>query len=275
MRWRDIRTGLVVVTQPALEPVSRAEAKRHAEIDHADHDHLVDIWIRAARRQLEKDTARTPVNTVYDLTVDRFPEERFVPLPRMPLSSIVSVTSYDEADAATVVSSSDYRADAALHRLVLNDDATWPSDLRRHSAGAIRFTAGGSGTPFSISAIVVSGTAPNITATVTAAAHGRSTGDRVTVADTGQDPLDGTFAVTVTDTNTFTYRVDRGAPSNASANGMTGRLLHMPEEHRLAMLLMIGHFAKNREAVVDGQAVALPMGYEALIGGTDRIYAMA
>lgn len=275
MRWRDIRTGLTVVTHPALEPVSRAEAKRHAEIDHADSNHLVDIWIRAARRQLEKDTGRTPVNTVYDLTIDRFPEERVVPFPRMPVGTVTSVTSYDEGAAATVMSANDYRLDTALNRLVLNDDATWPSDLRRHSAGVIRFTAGGNGTPVSISTIAVSGSAPDAVATVTTgAAHGFSTGDRPTIAGAAQDALNGTFAITVTGGTTFTYPVVSGTPENGSGT-MTARLLHMPEDHRLAMLLLIGHFAAHREAVVDGQAVSLPMGYEALIGGSDRIYAMA
>lgn len=275
MRWRDIRTGLTVVTHPPIEPVSRAEAKRHCEIDHADSDHLVDIWIRAARRQLEKDTGRTPVNTVYDLTVDRFPEERYIPFPRLPVGSVTSVTSYDEDDAATTFSSGDYRLDTALNRLVLNDDATWPSDLRRHSAGVIRFTAGNNGTSVSISTITVAGSDPDAVATVTTgAAHGFSTGDRVTVAGAAQDALNGTFEVTVTGATTFTYSVVSGTPANGSGT-MTARLLYMPEEHRLAMLLLIGHFAAHREAVVGDQVVSLPMGYEALIGGADRIYAMA
>src|SRR3990167_7074136 len=183
MRWRDIRTGLVVVTEPAIEPISRAEAKWHAQIDHADDDHLIDGFIVAARRQLEKDTGRTPVNTVYDFTLDRFPEDqRWIPLPRWPLSSIASVTSYDEDDVATVLSSSDYRADTALHRLVLNDDATWPSDLRRHSAGVIRFTSGGNAAAMSISTLTSTGTVPDVVATATtSSAHGYSTGDRKSV----------------------------------------------------------------------------------------------
>lgn len=275
MLWRDIRTGLVVVTHPAIEPVSRAEAKWHARIDQADEHHLIDGFIRAARRQLEKDTGRTAVNTVYDLTVDRFPEERWIPVPRMPLSSVASVKSYDEDDVETTFTSTKYRADTALHRLVLNDNQTWPSDLRRYSAGIIRFTAGGNGSSVSVTALTSAGTAPSITATVTATAHGFSTGDRVTIAGAAQDAYNGTFVVTVTDANTFTYAVVSGTPATPATGTITARLLHMPEEHRIAMLLLIGHFAAHREAVSDERAISLPMGYEALIGGADRIYAMA
>src|SRR3990167_10801461 len=152
MRWRDIRTGLTVVTEPLIEPVSRAEAKWHARIDQADEDHLIDGFIAAARRQLEKDTGRPPVNTVYDLSIERFPEERAIEVPRLPLASVASVKSFDEDDVETTMSSGDYRVDTATGRVVLNDDATWPSDLRRHNAGVVRFTAGPNGSAVSVSA---------------------------------------------------------------------------------------------------------------------------
>jgi len=81
-RWRDISSALTVVTEPTFEPVSRAEAKWQMRVDHADEDHLIDAYLAAARRQVEQDTGRTLVDTVYDLTVDAFPEERCLPLPR-------------------------------------------------------------------------------------------------------------------------------------------------------------------------------------------------
>ena len=276
MRWRDIRTGLTVVTYPTFEPVSRAEAKLHCRIDHADEDHLIDGFISAARRQLEKDTARTPVNTVYDLAIERFPEERYIEVPRLPLASVASVTSYDEDDAATVMSSGDYRVDTATGRIVLNDDATWPSDLRRHNAGVIRFTAGPNGSSKSISTLTSTGTAPNVTATATTgAAHGLSTGDLVTIVGAGEDAYNGTFVITVTGATTFTYGVVSGTPATTATGTITARLLNVSPSHRLAMLLLIEHFWRNRGATVEEAASELPLGYCALIGGSDRVYAMA
>src|SRR3990167_4208638 len=276
MRWRDIRTGLTVVTQPPFEPISRAEAKWHLRIDHTDEDHVIDGFIAAARRQVEQDTGRTAVNTVYALTVERFPEERYIDVPRVPLSSIGSVKSYDADDTETTMSSGDYRADTALHRIVLNDDATWPSDLRKHSAGAIRFTAGGNAAAVSVSTLTSTGTAPDITATVTTdAAHGYSTGDRVTVVGAAEDAYNGTFAIVVTGASTCTYGVVSGTPATPATGTITARLLHVPPSHHLAMLMLIEHFSRNRGAVVEAEMYDLPMGYCALISGADRVYAMA
>lgn len=276
MRWRDIRTGLTVVTHPTFEPVSRAEAKLHCRIDHADEDHLVDGFIVAARRQLEKDTGRTAVNTVYDFTIERFPEEqRFIPLPRIPLSSIGSVKSYDDDDVESTMSSGKYLVDTATSRLVLNDDASWPSDLRRHNAGVIRFTAGGNGSPVTLSVLISNGTAPSITATATATAHGFVTGDRVTIVAAEQDAYNGTFTVRREDANTFKFDVVSGTPAATATGTITARLLHMPESHRLAMGLLIEHVYRNRGATVEQALADLPLGYCALIGGADHVYAMA
>ena len=277
MRWRDIRTGLAVVTEPAIEPVSRAEAKWHARIDHADENHLIDVYIAAARRQIEKDTGRTPVNTVYDLTVDAFPEERVIPALRVPLSSVGSVKSYDANDAESTMSSGDYFVDTVGGRICLNDDAAWPSGLRKHSGGLIRFTAGGNATPVSIATLTSAGTAPSIAATATTTgAHGYSTGDRVTVSGAAEDAYNGTFTVTVTGATTFTFSVVSGTPAAAATGTMTARLLRVPETHRLAMLMLIAHWAQERSPVnVSNIGNDIPLSYQALIGGADRVYAFA
>ena len=280
MRWREIPIGLSVVTYPLFEPVSRAEAKWHARMDQSDEDHLIDGYIAAARRQLEKDTGYTPVNTVYDLTIERFPQERWIPFPRRPLASVASVTSYDENDVSTVMSSGDYRVDTALHRLCLNDDATWPSDLRNFSAGVIRFTAGGNATAATVSSLTSAGTIPEITATATtSSAHGYSTGDRVTIAGALEGAYNGTFTIRVTSTTVFTYRIVSGTPAANATGTITARLLRLPDGYWLAMLMLIEHFARNRgavERVAAGESVAeLPLSYWALSGGADRLYAMA
>ena len=276
MRWRDIRTGLAVVTAPAFEPISRAEAKWHLRVDHADEDHSIDGFIAAARRQLEKDTSSPPVNTVYDFTIERFPEERWVEVPRLPLASITSVTTYDANDAATVMSSGDYRVDTATGRLCLNDDAAWPSDLRRLNAAVIRFTAGANGAAVSVSTLTSNGPVPEIIATATAGSvHGFTTGDLVTITGAVPDAYNGTFAVTVTSTTVFQYRVVSGEPASAAPGTKTARLLRLPASHRLAMLMLIEHYAQRRGAVADAEMYEIPMGYCALIGGADRVYAMA
>lgn len=280
MKWRDIRTGLAVVTEPAIEPVSRAEAKWQARVDHTDEDHLFDAYIAAARRQIVKDTGRVPVNTVFDFTLDAFPEERWIRFPRWPLSSIGSVKSYDDDDTESTFASSKYFVDTVNHRIALNDGESWPTDLRAHNAGIVRFTAGGNDSSVSVSSLTSSGTAPDVTATVTtASAHGYSTGDRVTIAGANQDAYNGTFVIAVTDADAFTYGVVSGTPAAIATGTITARKLNVPANVYLATLLLVAMYYERRLAVELVQAgrslQELPLGYAALIGGADRHYAMA
>lgn len=278
MRWRDIRTALTVATEPAFEPVSLAEAKRHANIDFTDSDHPVRGFMAAARAQLVKDTSRVPVNTAFDLAIERFPEERFIEVPRFPLVATgVTVKSYDEDDVETTMSSSDYRVDVATGRIVLNDDAVWPSDLRRHNAGVIRFTAGGNGSPVTITTLSVAADG-TVTAT-TSTAHGWSTGYRPTILGAEHEELNGTFPIVVTGATTFTYKAVTGSAAtdgNDTGTAITARLLNVPPTHMTAMLMLIAHWAQERTPVNIGNIVnEIPQTYAALIGGADRIYAMA
>jgi len=278
-RRRDIRSALTVTTAPACEPVSRAEAKWQMRVDHADEDQLIDGYVAAARRQVEQDTGRTLVNTVYTYTLDAFPEERWIALPRWPLSTVGSITSYAEDDSASTLSSGTYLVDTTQARVCLNDGEVWPSDLREFNAGAVQFTAGGNGDAVSVSSVVSSGTAPTVTATATASSHGFDTGDWVTIAGADQDGYNGTFRVTVTGASTFTYRVVSGTPDSPATGTITARELHAPGTLRAAILLLATMLWERRAAVELVPAGMTfrewPLGYAALIGGADRQYAMA
>ena len=140
--WADLLQTLVEVTAPSAEPITTAEAKLFLRVDHATQDDLIDDLIAAARQQVEVDTGRSLITTTWDMTVDAFPADRAITLPRLPLISVTSVTSYDADDTAATFSSSDYRVDSAQGRIALDDDAAWPTDLRRQSAVVVRFVAG-------------------------------------------------------------------------------------------------------------------------------------
>ena len=96
----------------------------------------------------------------------------------------------------------------------------------------------------------------------------------MTIVGAVQDAYNGTFVIRVTGSTTFTYGVVSGTPATAATGTITARLLNLPASHGLAMLLLIEHFNRHRSAVGD-EAYELPLGYCALIGGADRVYAMA
>lgn len=137
---------LTVVTAPVSLPVTLDEARAYLQLpdDLIDQDDLIDDWILESCQLVEAVTGLTLIATVYDYTIDAFPSVGVIHLPRGPVSSIASVTSYDDAAVATVLSSTTayYTALGDDGRVLLRDGGAWPSDVRSGQAGVIRFTAG-------------------------------------------------------------------------------------------------------------------------------------
>ena len=154
--------GLTLITPPAAEPVTLAEARAHLRIDGTGDDALIAALIAAAREAVESHTRRALMAQSWRLTLDRFPGAPLpwwdgvrqgadlpssagaIELPRPPLQSVASVTVFDDADAPAVVPAADYFVDTAREpgRIVLRSAKSWPV-VRRAAAGVeIDFTAG-------------------------------------------------------------------------------------------------------------------------------------
>ena len=139
--------GLTVTTEPGIEPVSRDAAKAHLRVTVDDDDELIDVLIAAARRTLERSTARSFIDTSWTYTLDRFPDSASKPirLPRSPVDSVTSI-KYTDTDAVLQTwSSAEYDVDAASEpgRIVPAYGYTWPSDVRPGTnAVTILFKAG-------------------------------------------------------------------------------------------------------------------------------------
>lgn len=102
--------ALSVVTPPASEPVTAANAKLHARIDLSAEDALVSRWITAAREYAEEHTSRAWVNQTLKLTLDSWPCDGKIRLPREPVSAVNSV-KYRATDGTltTLVADTDYQ----------------------------------------------------------------------------------------------------------------------------------------------------------------------
>jgi uncharacterized phiE125 gp8 family phage protein len=142
--WLDISSTVTVQTGPTVEPVSLAAAKRSLRLETSADDDLVGFLIQAAREYVERIANRSLITQTLDLTFDEWPGDK-IELPRGPVQSVTSVTSYTTADAAAVMSAADYRVDTTTDpgRIALKDGAVWPSDLRATgSAGVVRYVTG-------------------------------------------------------------------------------------------------------------------------------------
>lgn len=136
---------VVVVTAPTAEPLTLDEAKIHLGLeDTTANDQRLAPLIPAARQQVEHVTGRALVTQALDIYFDYAPLGPELCLPMPPLQTVTSVTSFDESDVPTVMSSADYLVDSASQpgRVVLKAGKSWPTSLRSVNALVVRVTAG-------------------------------------------------------------------------------------------------------------------------------------
>jgi uncharacterized phiE125 gp8 family phage protein len=131
--------ALKLITDPSAEPVTVAEAKTHLRVDHSDEDTYIGLLIKTARQWVEEYTRRAILTQTWTLSLDAVPGSR-IALPRPPLQSVTHIKFYDEADAATTVSSTFYQVDTSGEpgRVLLKSTGYWPSvSLMRPAAGVV------------------------------------------------------------------------------------------------------------------------------------------
>lgn len=134
--------ALKLVTGPAEEPITLAEAKSHCRIDFTDDDTLLAGLIIAARNQAEAITRRALVTQTWDLLLDRFPRQ--IDVPRAPLLSVTSINYIDDAGVSQLLASTEYKVDANSEpaRITEAYGKTWPTTRREINAVTVRFVAG-------------------------------------------------------------------------------------------------------------------------------------
>jgi len=133
---------LAMVTPPAAEPVTLAEAKTHLRVTAADEDTLIDSLIPTARQWAEDFTRRALITQTWDYTLDAFADEIEIPLP--PLQSITSVKYLDTDGVEQTLATTEYTVDTAATRglVRLAYGKSWPSVRDQANAVTIRFVAG-------------------------------------------------------------------------------------------------------------------------------------
>ena len=167
---------LVLVTPPAVEPVTLAEAKLHARIEYSDDDALVTSLIVSARRYCETVIRAAFIAQTWTLMLDSFPSAGgyynraireiwpslgglpsglgFYPgmipnstgvidIPLPPLQSISSVKYYDFSNTLQTVSPSTYNVSVGTPgRIQPAYSKVWPISRPTIDAVQITFVCG-------------------------------------------------------------------------------------------------------------------------------------
>ena len=131
----------LLVGEPAVEPVSLADAKSHLRVTHdADDAHIADL-VAAARQHVERDAGLALIEQVWRLYLDDWPLDRCVRLRRHPVRRLEAVTVFDERGDPHVIEPSAVRLDAVSRpaRLVVGDTVPGGATL---NGVEIEFAAG-------------------------------------------------------------------------------------------------------------------------------------
>ena len=132
----------VLVTPPAAEPVSLAEAKLHLRVDVADDDALITAFIVAARQFAEMRTQRQFVTAQWKLVLDSFPAK--ILLDKSPIASIQSIQYLDMSGVLQTVPSADYVFESSSEpaRIAPIFGKIWPIPVPQIGAVQVNFTSG-------------------------------------------------------------------------------------------------------------------------------------
>jgi len=159
---------LVRTVEPATEPITLLDARKHCRVDTGDEDNLLSSLITAARTWCEFFTARSFITQTWRYSADAFPyfDNCYSPpagyglalgsvanpgnsytawinfaairLPKPPLQSVTSIIYDDMNGVATTLSSTLYRVDTDSEpaRLTPAYGQIWP--IVRAQTGAVR-----------------------------------------------------------------------------------------------------------------------------------------
>lgn len=130
-----------IVTPPAVEPLTAAEAKAHCRAEYSGEDDLIDTYITAARRFVEKDCGLALINQTWRATFDGW-DELGLRLRPFQVSAITAIDVWDgSAWAAQTVG--DFQLVSKRPALLFPADSVTPATPQRTRAGIrITFTAG-------------------------------------------------------------------------------------------------------------------------------------
>lgn len=148
-----------LMTPPAGEPISLAEAKLHLRVDFDDDDSLIQVLISAACQAAETLTNRQLITARWRMVLDSFPGPSLmgvpagqtftlpghaVLLPKSPVASVVEIRYLDMAGAWQVMPAANYTVDSVCEpaRITPVFGQIWPIAMPQIGAVSVIFDAG-------------------------------------------------------------------------------------------------------------------------------------
>jgi uncharacterized phiE125 gp8 family phage protein len=108
----------ILLTGPAVEPVSLAEAKAFLRVEHDDDDDVIAALVTAARSYAEAQTRRALITQSWRLTRDAWPETGRIAVRPAPLQSLEAARVHDGGSEPVVLDVAGFFPDVAGSQLV-------------------------------------------------------------------------------------------------------------------------------------------------------------
>jgi uncharacterized phiE125 gp8 family phage protein len=134
-----------LITPPASEPITLAEAKAHLRLEVADDDAEVTSAIQAARQWAEQYLWRGIVSQTWELLRDGFPCEDHFELPKGNLGTVSFVKYLTSVGGSLqTLATSAYLIDTATEpgRILLPFGSTWPTTVDQWNSVQVQYTVG-------------------------------------------------------------------------------------------------------------------------------------
>ncbi len=136
--------GVRIVTQPTEEPLSLDEVKAHLRVDGAEEDALLSHYLQAARLTAERQCWRQIAKATLEWSIDCFPADECLFIPRPPLISITSIKYVDPNADTQTFDPVNYYVDPLGEpgRVVLKSGSAWPVTNLQPGSVLVRYEAG-------------------------------------------------------------------------------------------------------------------------------------
>jgi uncharacterized phiE125 gp8 family phage protein len=108
----------ILLTAPAVEPISLDEAKAYLRVEVTDDDELIAALIAGARIHVEAQTRRALITQGWRLVLDAWPDDGRIQVWPAPLQTLTAARVYDLDNNASSVDTGAFVADLAASELV-------------------------------------------------------------------------------------------------------------------------------------------------------------
>lgn len=131
-------------TAPSTLPVTLVEVKAHLRVDDSTDDTLITAMLTAAVANAEHIMSRAIMPQKWEVTLDAFPCDGVIQLPRPKVTAIDSVKYVAEDGTLTTISSSVYQLVTGDYAADVRNayEQTWPSPRDQAEAVQVVFSAG-------------------------------------------------------------------------------------------------------------------------------------